>query len=206
MRFFVKTRFLFLYFVLCLSSCAKKDEFVISKESVAPASKIDWLGTDTALLGEGKIGINKPLPEARLVNSSMKEDAIKADGKVKLVSILPSLDTEVCDRQTHILSETKMLNAKIERITVSRDLPYAQSRFAQESKLKNIRYLSDYRYTELGKAFGLEIERNHLLARAILVVDGVGKIRYLQIVPKIYALPDMDAAIQKANEIQNTGG
>ncbi|MGZ3657837.1 MAG: redoxin family protein [Bdellovibrionota bacterium] len=187
-----------------LSGCfyGKAEEFQTSTGSTAPGSHIDWLGHDTRLLGDSKaLALGEPLPASMLVNEKMRPEVLGGNGKVRLISVVPSLDTEVCDRQTHILSETKKLSPEVERITVSRDLPYAQGRFAEKSKLENLRYLSDYKGGEFGHKMGLEIERNGLLARALIVVDKAGIVRHLQVVPLIYALPDMEKAIGVANEL-----
>lgn len=192
--------FIFMLMVLVIG-CTRREEFETTKESVSPASEIDWLGKKTPLLGESALRLEAPLPKVSLINEKMKSEVLNPDGRVKLISIIPSIDTEVCDQQTHILGETRALNSKVDRITISKDLPYAQSRFAEESKIKNVKYYSDYKTGEFGRSLGLEIQRNGLLARAIVVVDGRGIIRHFQIVPKIYVLPDMARAIKVANEL-----
>ncbi len=186
---------------MSVNACTTKERFEVSRDTVQPASKIDWVGNETALLGEGKLKLNDLFPPIDLVNESMAPERIKPDGKVKFISILPSLDTEICDQQTHLLSETTELNKNVDRITISKDLPYAQRRFAAEAKLQNVRYFSDYKSGDLGRTLGLEIERNGLLARAIVIVDGEGVVKYFQIMPKIYTLPDMAKAINIANEL-----
>jgi thiol peroxidase len=136
----------------------------------------------------------------------MKDQPLNYPGTTKLISIVPSLDTEVCDMQTHLLSETRKLNSKVERITISKDLPYAQRRFAEEGHLSNVIFLSDYKTGIFGRTTGLQIERNDLLARALIVVDTKGIVRYLQITPEIYELPDLEKAIEKANKVAGEGG
>jgi thiol peroxidase len=184
-----------------LTACFSKDEFAVVTGTAAPASHIDWLGNQTKLLGDGELAVGKPLPVTTVVNEKMTAEPLGGAGKVRLISVVPSLDTEVCDRQTHILSETKTLGQDVERITISRDLPYAQRRFVEKSSLTNLKILSDYRGGEFGKRTGLVIERNNLLARAVIVLDKEGIVRHLQITPVIYALPDMKKAIEKANEL-----
>jgi thiol peroxidase len=176
-----------LYTIACLlAGCTSgAEEFHTRTDSVLPATRIDWLGHETKLLGEGALRLGEPLPITKLANERMQEEALGGAGKVRLISVVPSLDTEVCDRQTHLLSEGKGLSAEVERITVSRDLPYAQGRFAEKAGLGNLRYLSDYRAGEFGKKMGLVIERNGLLARALIVLDREGKVRHLQVVPVI---------------------
>ncbi len=194
-----------LIFILLTSvfmGCSSTPNFKISKDSVKPSTEIDWLGNKTALLGQGKLKTGNLFPEIDIINESMKVESIYKKGKVSIISTIPSIDTEVCDQQTHILSESKKLNPGIERITISRDLPYALRRFSENSDLKNIRYFSDYKNRQFGTITGLEIERNRLLARAIIVIDKDGVVRHLQITPEIYALPNMDKAISIANELE----
>jgi thiol peroxidase len=189
---------------LLLAGCSRGEEFETSVTSAKPAGSIDWLGHETKLLGNGE-GLREgtALIPFSLVNDHMKPELLVTPGKVTLISVVPSLDTEVCDRQTHLLSEGHGLNAAVERITVSRDLPYAQGRFAEKAGLKNLKFLSDYKTGEFGRGTGLEIERNGLLARALIVVDKAGVVRHLQVTPKIYALPDLEKAIGVANGLVN---
>ena len=126
----------------------------------------------------------------------------KGEGKVRIISVVPSLDTPVCEQQTHYLSEkNKGLDKMIELITVSVDTPFAQKRFAQEAKIDNVTFLSDYRGGEFGKAHGLFLKDPHILARAVLVIDQNNTIRYLQITPELTHLPDMEEAFQFARSL-----
>jgi thiol peroxidase len=121
---------------------------------------------------------------------------------VRIISLVPSLDTKVCEQQTHHLSEkSNGLDRQVELITVSVDTPFAQKRFADEAKIKNVTFLSDYRAGEFGRAHGLLVKDPHLLARAVMVVDKDNVIRYLQITPELAELPDMEAAFAAANKL-----
>lgn len=123
-------------------------------------------------------------------------------GKVTIISIVPSIDTKVCEKQTHILSEENGgLDKTARLVTVSRDLPFAQKRFAEEAKIHNVLFLSDYRDGGFGASTGLMIQENRLLARALVVVDKEGIIRYLEIVPDLGQLPDMKKAFQLARSL-----
>ena len=118
------------------------------------------------------------------------------------MSVVPSLDTPTCDKQTHILSEeNKGLDKIANLVTVSRDLPFAQKRFAKNAKMNNITFLSDYRDAEFGKKTGLLIKENRLLARAVFVLDQNGIVRYLEIVSELAKLPDMDKAMGFARSL-----
>lgn len=123
-------------------------------------------------------------------------------GKVRIISIVPSLDTTVCEQQTHYLSERNNgLDRSVELITVSIDTPFAQDRFAKEARIKNVTFLSDYRGGEFGKTYGLLVKDPHILARTVMVVDKDNVIRYMQITPELANMPDMDAAFRAARAL-----
>jgi thiol peroxidase len=126
----------------------------------------------------------------------------KGKGKVRIISIVPSLDTKVCEQQTHYLSEKNMgLDRMVELITISIDTPFAQKRFAEEAKITNVTFLSDFRAADFGKAHGLLLKDPHLLSRALLVVDKDNKVRYLQITPELAQLPDLEEAFRFARKL-----
>ena len=118
-----------------------------------------------------------------------------------MINVVPSIDTKVCEEQTHILGESPNLPANIARLTVSRDLPMAQKRFAAEAKLENIQYVSDYKSGGFGNASGLLMDGSELLARAVIVADKDGVVRYMQIVPDVTKMPDMDKAFTEAKKL-----
>lgn len=126
----------------------------------------------------------------------------KGKGKVRIISVVPSLDTKVCEQQTHYLSEkNKGLDKMVELITISIDTPFAQKRFAEEAKINNVTFLSDYRGADFGKAHGLFLKDPHLLTRAVMVVDTANVVRYLQVTPELAQLPDMDEAFRFARTL-----
>tara|TARA_B100000686_G_scaffold338391_1_gene410866 strand:+ start:2160 stop:2744 length:585 start_codon:yes stop_codon:yes gene_type:complete len=135
--------------------------------------------------------IGKPMPNISLPDLSLNLVSIGSlKGKVTIISVVPSLDTAVCEKQTHILSERNNgLDKKARLITISRDLPFAQNRFTREAKIGNLIYLSDYREGRFGLETGLLIDENRLLARAIIILDAKGIVRYLEIVPNLEQLP-----------------
>jgi thiol peroxidase len=135
----------------------------------------------------------------------MKEiDLSKERGSVLFLSIVPSLDTPVCEAQTHYLGEEgNKLSTGVKRIVVSRDTPFAQKRFSTEAKLKHLQYLSDYKQGDFGRATGLLTEDLMLLARSVVIVDKKGIVQYIQVVPEMTHLPDMERAFEKAMELAN---
>mgnify|MGYP003959883547 FL=1 len=159
-------------------------------------------GKPLTLTGE-KLKTGNMLPTVLLPDLGLKMvDLQSFKGKVTLLSVVPSLDTPTCDKQTHILSEeNKGLDKIANLITISRDLPFAQKRFATKTKMQNITFLSDYRDAQFGKSTGLLIEENRLLARAIIILDPEGTVRYLEIVSELSKLPDMEKAMEFARSL-----
>jgi thiol peroxidase len=158
--------------------------------------KIDLLGIP--------ISLGQPLPSVPLVDAQTMADVDLSQerGKILLLNIVPSIDTKVCEAQTHYLGEKgDKLAPMVERITISRDTPFAQKRFAEDAKLTDVRYLSDYKQGEFGKATGLLMDGLALLARSVILVDKQGRVQYIQVVPDISHLPDMDTAFEKALEM-----
>jgi len=123
-------------------------------------------------------------------------------GKVCVISVVPSLDTPVCDIQTRRFNEeAAALGDDVVVLTISMDLPFAQKRWCGAAGIENVQTLSDHRNAEFGKAFGVLIEELRLLARAVFVVDVNGIIRYKQIVEELTDEPDYDAAIRAVTEV-----
>lgn len=171
--------------------------------SAGTGNSVTMKGGALPLSGLGAVEVGKPLPEAILSSTSLKPVNItEATGKVRIISVVPSVDTPTCDKQTHELSEENGgLDKNVELITVSMDLPFAQARFAKEAKISNVTFLSDYKDRSFGNSNGLLIEPLGLLARAVIVTDQNNIVRYLQVVPEVTALPDMQAAMQAARKL-----
>ncbi len=167
-------------------------------------NKVLFKGNPLGLSGDG-IKTGDSLRDVKVAQTDLSLVNIvqtKGTGKVRIISVVPSLDTPVCEQQTHHLSErNKGLDKMVELITVSVDTPFAQKRFAAEAKIDNVTFLSDYRGGEFGKAYGLLLGDPHILARAIMVVDKTNTVRYLQITPELTQLPDMEEAFRFARSL-----
>ncbi len=175
--------------------------------STQPGEQVNFRGKPIKLLGS-PVTLGKPLPSVDLVDAMGMNnvDLSKERGSVLLLSIVPSLDTPVCEEQTHYLAEKgNVLPKGIHRIVISRDTPFAQKRFAKEAKLTNLQYLSDYKQGDFARSTGLLTEGLMLFARSVIVVDKQGIVRYIQVVPEMTHLPDMERAFQVAVEIAKQG-
>ena len=189
-----------------LAACATtQGNITIDTESVSPGTQVSKKGVALPLTGTA-IEIGQQLPETKLVDMRTMEEVDLNDfrGSVLFLSIVPSIDTKVCEAQTHYLGEEgDVLPATIKRIAISRDTPFAQARFAKEAKLEDIQFLSDYKEGAFGRSTGLLMDGPRFLARSVLIADKQGVIQYIQVVPDITHLPDMDKAFAKAIELDN---
>lgn len=118
-------------------------------------------------------------------------------GKPTIISVVPSLDTPVCQKQTKRFSdELSSLGERINALTVSLDLPFAQNRFCGAENIKNLRNGSDYQDRNFGKSWGMLIEELKILARGVFVLDKDGKVVYAQQVKEVAEEPDYEAAMK----------
>lgn len=189
--------------VLGLTACAslRASTMPVATTSATPGDgqTVTFKGDALALEGTA-ITVGDKLPSALLTGHVLNPvNLADMKGTVRIISVVPSIDTPVCEEQTHQLSEDNGgLDTQVELVTVSMDLPFAQKRFAEKAGINNVTFLSDYKTAEFGKTTGLLIQPLHLLARTVLVVDKDNVIRYMQVVPEITNLPDMQAAMQAA--------
>jgi len=195
--------------IFMVSGCATPSAKVpVDIGSAQPGDQVTSRGKPVKLLGS-PITVGKPLPSVELVDAINMNgvDLSKERGSVLLLSIVPSIDTRVCEAQTHYLGEQgNVLPKGVKRITISRDTPFAQKRFAKEAKLLNIEYLSDYKQGDFGRSTGLLVEGSMLLARSVVLVDKKGIVRYIQVVPEMSHLPDLDKAFERATELAKEPG
>ncbi|MBM4349258.1 MAG: redoxin domain-containing protein [Deltaproteobacteria bacterium] len=200
-----KTQIIFVCFFATLTfSCAStQPKIPMDMGSATPGEQVNFRGKATKLLGS-PISLGKPLPSVELIDAMTMNsvDLSKERGSVLLLSIVPSIDTRVCEEQTHYLGEKgDKVPQAVNRITISRDTPFAQKRFAKEAKLTQLQYLSDYKQGGFGRSTGLLVEGSMLLARSVVIVDKEGIVRYIQVVPEMSHLPDMEKAFEKAIEL-----
>jgi thioredoxin-dependent peroxiredoxin len=117
-------------------------------------------------------------------------------GKVVVLSVVPSLDTPICDIQTRRFNqEAAALGGDVAILTLSVDLPFAQARWCGAAGVDKVVTLSDHRDVSFGAAYGVLIKEVRLLARAVFVLDRDGVIRYIQIVSEVASEPDYEAAL-----------
>ncbi|MDH4228743.1 MAG: thiol peroxidase [Nitrospirota bacterium] len=156
-------------------------------------------GNPLTLLGP-ELKVGDAAPEFTVRKGLEDINSSKWNGKVRIISSVPSLDTPVCDAQTRRFNEeaAKLSNAQI--LTISMDLPFAGNRFCQTAGIDKVEVLSDYKTGDFGKKYGVLIKEHNLDMRAIFVVDANNKIAYQQIVKEMTEHPDYDAALAAAKK------
>lgn len=157
---------------------------------------VTFLGNPMVLVGsEAKVG--QMAPDFSALKGDLTEFRLSdAKGKKVLVSVVPSLDTGVCESQTRRFNEEA---AKLEDtvvVTISVDLPFAQGRFCTTQGIDNLVVVSDHRDLDFGHKYGFELEGLRLLARGIVVIDAEGVIRHVEYVPEVTSHPDYEKALE----------
>lgn len=159
-------------------------------------------GNPVTLAGK-EIRAGDPAPDfSSLMGPGMKKSLSDFAGKVKIFNVIVSVDTPVCDVQTKRFSEEiKSLPGDVEVITVSMDLPFAQSRYIKDGCIEGVSCLSDHSEASFGRAYGVLIEENRLLARAVFVVDKDNVVRHAQYVGEIAEEPDYMAVLESVKSL-----
>jgi thiol peroxidase len=122
-------------------------------------------------------------------------------GKTKLLSVVPSLDTPVCDAQTKRFNdEAAKLPSDVAVITVSMDLPFAQARWCGMAHADKLKCYSDHREASFGKAYGVLIKELRLLARSIFIVGPDDRIQYVEYVKEVTQHPNYEKALASLRE------
>jgi thiol peroxidase len=143
-------------------------------------------------------------PDFVTVGSDLKPVAL-ADtaGNARIFSVVPSLDTPVCDSQTRRFNKEANDLADVQIYTISMDLPFAQSRWCAAAGIDRVTMLSDHRDAAFGTSYGTLIKELRLNARALFVVDKDDTIRHVQYVREVGEHPDYDAALEATRKIAN---
>lgn len=166
---------------------------------------ITFKGNPMTLAGEAVMA-GQPAPDFAIhaFEDGQMNTITKADlaGKPTIISVVPSLDTPVCQTQTKNFNEhLGSLGDKINALTISLDLPFAQKRFCGAEGITNIRSASDYQDRSFGNNWGMLIEELKILARGVYVLDADGNVIYAEVVNEVTEEPNYEAALQALNQL-----
>ena len=150
-----------------------------------------------------RLKVGDKAPDFTLLANDFSEVTLAGSaGKVRLISVVPSLDTEICDLQTRRFNqEAAAFGPDVIVLTVSADLPYAQRRWCGAAGVDRVQTLSDHRTMNFGDAYGTHVKETRLEQRAIFVIDRAGIVRYVEYVPEIAQHPDYEAALAALREV-----
>jgi thiol peroxidase len=155
-------------------------------------------GNPLTLVGP-ELKAGDPAPDFSVVDSSLKPVHLSDTGhKMRIFSVIPSIDTPVCDAQTRRFNEEAARLKDVDIYTVSMDLPFGQKRFCNSFALDNVKMLSDHKDASFGESYGTLIKEMRILSRAIFVVGPDNKVKYVEYVPEVANHPDYEAALAAA--------
>jgi thioredoxin-dependent peroxiredoxin len=164
-------------------------------------ASITFKGQPKTLVGN-EVKVGDQAPDFTVLANDLSEKTLKDFPGPKLISVVPSLDTGVCDAQTRRFNEEANNLGNVKILTISMDLPFAQARWCGANGIENVITLSDHRDASFGKAYGVLIEDLRLLARAIFVIDSNNKVAYVEYVSEATNHPNYEAALQAAKEVK----
>lgn len=162
---------------------------------------ITFGGNPLTLIGEMvKIG-DKALDFTVLGNDLKPHHLNDYDGKVRIISVVPSIDTGVCAAQTRRFNVEAAGLGDVVILTISNDLPFALGRFCAAEGIEKVITLSDHKETDFGIKYGFLIDELRLLARGIVIVDKDGIVKYVEYVKEVTNHPDYDTALAEAKKL-----
>jgi thiol peroxidase len=157
-------------------------------------------GNPMTLLGP-ELKAGDKAPDFEVVSDSLKPVTLESTGhNVRIFSVVPSLDTPVCDAQTKRFNEEAAKLPDVDIYTVSMDLPFAQKRWCGSFGVDKIKMLSDHKAASFGEHYGTLIKELRIESRAIFVVDKDNTVRYVEYVKEVADHPNYDAAMQAVKE------
>ncbi|MCM3759644.1 thiol peroxidase [Alkalihalobacillus oceani] len=161
-------------------------------------AQVTFKNNPITLLGN-EVKVGDKAPDFTVLANDLSEVTLAStSGKVRLISVVPSIDTGVCDQQTRRFNEEAAGLPNVEILTISVDLPFAQKRWCAAAGIENVQTLSDHRDLSFGQAFGVAIQELRLLTRAVFVVDSSDTVTYAEYVAEATNHPDYEAALEAA--------
>ncbi len=141
-------------------------------------------------------------PDFSAVDDKLQQvDLNKTGRNIRIFSVVPSLDTPVCDAQTRRFNEEAASLPSVDIYTISMDLPFAQKRWCGAYGVDRIRMVSDHRFGSFGENYGTLIKELRIESRAIFVLDKDNTIRHVEYVKEVGEHPNYEAALSAARKL-----
>ena len=151
-----------------------------------------------------EIHAGEAAPDFQGVDNSMKPVTLATTGSgVRIFSVVPSLDTPVCDIQTKRFNEEAGKLPDVSIYTISMDLPFAQKRYCGAFGVDHVKMVSDHRDASFGSAYGTLIKELRIMSRAIFVLDKNNVVRYVEYVKEVGEHPNYEAALAAARSLES---
>ncbi len=158
-------------------------------------------GNPVTLIGD-EVKVGDKAKDFTALNTDLSEFNLSStNGKVRIISVVPSLDTGVCELQTINFNEMASKLGDVVILTVSMDLPFAQERFCGAKGIDKVVTISDHKDADFGEKYGFLMEELRLLARGIVIIDKDGVVQYVEYVPEATDHPDYDKAYEEAKKL-----
>ena len=149
-----------------------------------------------------ELKVGDKAPDFETVDNGLKAVKLADTGNgVRIFSVVPSLDTPVCDAQTKRFEEETGKLPNVAIYTVSMDLPFAQKRWCGAFGVDHVKMLSDHKGASFGEHYGTLIKELRILSRAIFVVDKNNTIRHAEYVKEVGDHPNYEAALAAARNV-----
>lgn len=169
---------------------------------------VTFLGNPLTLVGD-EVQMGEKAPDFTALTGGLALEPYSLDdsrGKVRILNVVVSLDTPVCQAQTRRFIDEAAALEGAEVLTISADLPFAQDRWAKEANVGgSMRMLSDHRDLAFGKAYGIAVKELRLLGRGLFVVDADNRIVHAEYVRELTTEPDYDQALAAARQASGQG-
>ncbi len=158
---------------------------------------VTFAGGPITLVGP-EIKVGQQAPDFTVLSNDLQAKTLKDfEGKVKVISVVPSLDTGVCDAQTRWFNQdATALSEDVVVLTISMDLPFAQKRWCGAAGVDKVITLSDHKDASFGENYGFLIEELRLLTRGVVVINKDNKVTYVEYVPEVTQAVNFDAALE----------
>jgi len=158
-------------------------------------------GNPLTLVGP-ELQVGDKAPDFTAVDRDLRPVSLSdTQGNVRIFSVVPSLDTPVCDTQTRRFNKEAAALPGVKIYTISMDLPFAQSRWCTFADVNKLVMISDYQTGNFGENYGTLIKELRLESRAIFVIDAEGIVRHVEYVPEVGSHPDYEAALTTARRV-----
>ncbi len=162
---------------------------------------VTFAGNPVTILGN-EIKVGDKAPDFTVINEKLESVKLSDfDGKVKVIVVYPSIDTGVCAAQNRKFNEEANKLKDVAVLSVSVDLPFAQTRFCAAENLENIITVSDHKDLDFGEKYGFVIEELRLLTRGTVIIDKDNTVKYVEYVPEITEEPNYNAALEVIKEL-----